>query len=240
MGSRAIFNQDTSGYKFDFEDFIKNELGLRLNKNSKHRNPSEEVCQDFLRGICKRGTSCRYLHSIKKSIVCKHWLRGLCMLEDQCEYLHEYNLQKLPKCVNYVVFGVCLSPNCVFAHGDYNIEICQDFERGLCIKGPKCKKKHVKKAACASFIAGNCPKGVACSEFHPKLELPEEQIVFEIPEQKFGATYAQGQRWSSRSYQFRRHNFDIICFRCGKKGHKAYNCRSLEKSFSRGNEISTK
>ncbi|KEZ42221.1 hypothetical protein SAPIO_CDS6070 [Scedosporium apiospermum] len=32
------------------------------------------------------------------SLVCKHWLRGLCKKGEQCEFLHEYNLRKMPEC----------------------------------------------------------------------------------------------------------------------------------------------
>lgn len=37
----------------------------------------------------------------EKSVVCKHWLRGLCKKGDQCEFLHEYDLQKMPECYFY-------------------------------------------------------------------------------------------------------------------------------------------
>ena len=30
------------------------------------------------------------------SLVCKHWLRGLCKKGDACEFLHEFNLYGLP------------------------------------------------------------------------------------------------------------------------------------------------
>ncbi|KAG9103942.1 RNA-binding component of cleavage and polyadenylation factor [Ceratobasidium sp. 370] len=30
--------------------------------------------------------------------VCKHWLRGLCKKGDACEFLHEYNLRHGPEC----------------------------------------------------------------------------------------------------------------------------------------------
>jgi len=37
--------------------------------------------------------------------VCKHWLRGLCKKGDQCEFLHEYDMTKMPECYFYSKFG---------------------------------------------------------------------------------------------------------------------------------------
>ncbi|CAG8434901.1 774_t:CDS:2 [Diversispora eburnea] len=135
---RSIFSNDKSNIKFDFEGFVKTELGLVLDKTPKSQSQrkqqiyNNEVCQDFLRGICKRGSFCRYVHSTKKLVVCKHWLRGLCMKGDeQCEFLHEYNLKKVPKCIYYMLFGECMTPDCIYSHED---EICDDYLHGFCIK----------------------------------------------------------------------------------------------------------
>ncbi len=40
-----------------------------------------------------------------KTIVCKHWLRGLCKKGDQCEFLHEYDMSKMPECYFYSRFS---------------------------------------------------------------------------------------------------------------------------------------
>ena len=32
------------------------------------------------------------------SVVCKHWLKGLCKKGEACEFLHEYNIRKMPEC----------------------------------------------------------------------------------------------------------------------------------------------
>jgi hypothetical protein len=37
--------------------------------------------------------------------ICKHWLRGLCKKGDNCEFLHEYDLSKMPECYFYSKFG---------------------------------------------------------------------------------------------------------------------------------------
>ena len=40
-----------------------------------------------------------------QTIVCKHWLRGLCKKGDQCEFLHEYDMSKMPECYFYTRFS---------------------------------------------------------------------------------------------------------------------------------------
>lgn len=58
------------------------------------------------------GGMCPFRHiSGEKTVVCKHWLRGLCKKGDQCEFLHEYDMTKMPECYFYSKFG---SFTCVF------------------------------------------------------------------------------------------------------------------------------
>lgn len=38
-------------------------------------------------------------------VVCKHWLRGLCKKGDNCEFLHEYDLSKMPPCHFFINYG---------------------------------------------------------------------------------------------------------------------------------------
>ena len=49
---------------------------------------------------------CPFRHiSGEKTVVCKHWLRGLCKKGDQCEFLHEYDMTKMPECYFYSKVG---------------------------------------------------------------------------------------------------------------------------------------
>merc|ERR550534_17650 len=46
-----------------------------------------------------KSTNCPFRHVRgDKTIVCKHWLRGLCKKGDGCEFLHEYDMSKMPEC----------------------------------------------------------------------------------------------------------------------------------------------
>ena len=46
-------------------------------------------------------------------VVCKHWLRGLCKKGDGCEFLHEYDMTKMPECYFYSRFSKCQRVQCV-------------------------------------------------------------------------------------------------------------------------------
>ena len=52
------------------------------------------------------GVPCPFRHvGGEKTVVCKHWLRGLCKKGDGCDFLHEYDVTKLPDCYFYSKFG---------------------------------------------------------------------------------------------------------------------------------------
>ena len=38
-------------------------------------------------------------------VVCKHWLRGLCKKGDDCEFLHKYDMERMPECYFYIKYG---------------------------------------------------------------------------------------------------------------------------------------
>ncbi|ERS96834.1 hypothetical protein HMPREF1624_07043 [Sporothrix schenckii ATCC 58251] len=109
------------------------------------------------------------------SLVCKHWLRGLCKKGEGCEFLHEYNLRKMPECNFFLRNGYCSNGDeCLYLHIDPRSKLppCPDYDnRGFCALGPTCPKKHVRrKAICPYFLAGFCPDGMrVCKEgAHPK------------------------------------------------------------------------
>lgn len=46
-------------------------------------------------------------HGGAKPAVCKHWLRGLCKRGDGCDFLHDYDAARMPECYFYSKFGGC-------------------------------------------------------------------------------------------------------------------------------------
>lgn len=166
---------DTLEYKFNFEEYVINNLGLDVYGENK-KNTLGGVCILFLKGGCNRGIQCPYKHiRAEKAVVCKHWLRGLCKKEDQCEFLHEYNLKKMPECWFYSKYKECASgEECIYLHIDPEAKIpeCPWYNRGFCKHGPDCKNKHIRRLPCYLFLAGFCPKGPDCELGHPKFEIP--------------------------------------------------------------------
>ena len=76
----------TPNYDFAFADFLKREYRFGI-------APTQPLCKADQEGHCPLGNTCPDRHKITRSKdVCKHWLKGLCKKGDQCEFLHEYNL----------------------------------------------------------------------------------------------------------------------------------------------------
>ncbi|PHH67074.1 hypothetical protein CDD81_4469 [Ophiocordyceps australis] len=106
------------------------------------------------------------------SLVCKHWLRGLCKKGEHCEFLHEYNLRKMPECNFFMRNGYCSNgEECLYLHVDplSRLPPCPHYDMGFCPLGPLCSKKHVRRKLCVFYLAGFCPDGPDCKlGSHPK------------------------------------------------------------------------
>jgi cleavage and polyadenylation specificity factor subunit 4 len=124
---------------------------------------------------CDKGAACPFRHIRgDRTIVCKHWLRGLCKKGDQCEFLHEYDMTKMPECYFYSRFNACHNKECPFLHIDPESKIkdCPWYDRGFCRHGPGCRHRHVRRVLCNNYLAGFCPDGSDCKYMHPRFELP--------------------------------------------------------------------
>ncbi|RCI12904.1 hypothetical protein L249_1342 [Ophiocordyceps polyrhachis-furcata BCC 54312] len=101
------------------------------------------------------------------SLVCKHWLRGLCKKGEHCEFLHEYNLRKMPECNFFMRNGYCSNgEECLYLHVDplTRLPPCPHYDMGFCPLGPLCSKKHVRRKLCPFYLAGFCPDGPECKQ----------------------------------------------------------------------------
>ncbi|KAI8821296.1 zinc finger CCCH domain-containing protein, partial [Fimicolochytrium jonesii] len=162
----------------------------------------------------------------EKRVVCKHWLRGLCKKGDLCEYLHEYNLKKMDECRFYAQYGECSNPECVYLHVDPETKVkdCPFYQSGFCKLGPSCKGKHTRKAICQNYLTGFCPKGPECNLGHPKFDPPNYNTAddgraqnADPAQQTNGGTAGDGNRPYRPLDQ-------VTCFKCGDKGHYANHC----------------
>ncbi|NXN87917.1 CPSF4 factor, partial [Bombycilla garrulus] len=103
-------------------------------------------------------------HGGAKPAVCKHWLRGLCKRGDSCDFLHDYDATRVPECYFYSKFGECSSKDCPFLHVGVTASPagCPWYDRGFCRHGPLCKYKHTRRVMCANYLVGFCPEGPKC------------------------------------------------------------------------------
>jgi cleavage and polyadenylation specificity factor subunit 4 len=136
---------------FTAEAFVKNELGIKLDKD-------DQICRLALTAAgCPLGPlHCPLRHTTPSSrnfqpskqlpthprererlaTVCKHWLRGLCKKGDACEFLHEYNLRRMPECWWFAKYGFCSAgDDCLYAHPNERKVECPDYRRGFCKLG---------------------------------------------------------------------------------------------------------
>ncbi|NWS61262.1 CPSF4 factor, partial [Chunga burmeisteri] len=111
------------------------------------------------------GEQCPFRHpGGARTVVCKHWLRGLCKKGDGCDFLHEYDVTRMPECYFHSKFGECSNKDCPFLHVDATTSTmgCPWYDRGFCRHGPLCKYKHTRRAMCANYLVGFCPEGPKC------------------------------------------------------------------------------
>eukprot|EP01105_Mastigella_eilhardi_P003683 TRINITY_DN1479_c2_g1_i1.p1 TRINITY_DN1479_c2_g1~~TRINITY_DN1479_c2_g1_i1.p1 ORF type:complete len:310 (-),score=77.11 TRINITY_DN1479_c2_g1_i1:8-880(-) len=103
-------------------------------------------------------------HRREKAVVCKHWLRGLCKKGDMCEFLHEYARDKMPECYFFSKYGECSNPECPYLHikPEEKMKECPWYARGFCKHGPRCRHRHIKKPPCEHYLLGFCPDGPNC------------------------------------------------------------------------------
>eukprot|EP00730_Choanoeca_flexa_P019600 TRINITY_DN9582_c0_g2_i2.p1 TRINITY_DN9582_c0_g2~~TRINITY_DN9582_c0_g2_i2.p1 ORF type:complete len:177 (+),score=20.19 TRINITY_DN9582_c0_g2_i2:88-618(+) len=99
---------------------------------------SEDQCLQSIYGRCPRGPLCPYRH-IKgsKGTVCNFWLRGICKKGDDCEFLHLYIEQLMPECFYFQKHQVCNKEDCKFKHVTEadRVRECAWYARGFCRNG---------------------------------------------------------------------------------------------------------
>ncbi|PPQ70773.1 hypothetical protein CVT24_001060 [Panaeolus cyanescens] len=173
---RDVINPQFHQNNFPAELHVKTELGLKLDKGCplgplhcplRHTTPSVQNFQP------PRPLPTHPRERERLSTVCKHWLRGLCKKGDACEFLHEYNLRRMPECWWFAKYGYCSAGDeCLYAHPKERRVECPDYNRGFCKLGPFCPRKHIRKVACQNFLTGFCPLGPDCPRGHPKPNIP--------------------------------------------------------------------
>ncbi|KAM6111116.1 LOW QUALITY PROTEIN: putative cleavage and polyadenylation specificity factor subunit 4-like protein [Pterocles gutturalis] len=124
--------------------------------------------------VLRPGTRCPFRRvGGERTAVCRHWLRGLCKKGDGCEFLHESDAARVPQCCFYSQFGECSSEDCPLLHTDGTASTvgCPWYDRGFCRHGPLCRYKHTRRVMCANYLVGFCPEGPKCKFMHLKAGL---------------------------------------------------------------------
>ncbi|KAI6188816.1 Cleavage and polyadenylation specificity factor subunit 4 [Aphelenchoides besseyi] len=219
------------------------------------------VCVKFTQGQCSLGAHCPLRHLVgDKQVVCKHWLRGLCKKGDQCEFLHEYDLSKMPECFFFSKYMACSNRECPFRHIDPESKIkdCPWYDRGFCRHGPFCKHRHRRRVICPNYLCGFCPDGKECKFTHPSFNIPtfdpkasgNARVSASImchncherghkatncPHLPSGAQIPQLDQNRARTFQATEHEkrnmADVTCYKCGEKGHYANRCHKGALAF---------
>eukprot|EP00035_Acanthoeca_spectabilis_P024129 m.452459 g.452459 ORF g.452459 m.452459 type:complete len:494 (-) comp20331_c0_seq1:35-1516(-) len=183
----------------------------------------EDLCRTFKRTRrCHREAYCPYRHTVgEKDKVCKHWLRGLCKKGDQCDFLHRYDLSRMPECYFFSTYGECNNDECIFLHIDpekRKVE-CPWYARGFCRHGGQCKNRHTRKVLCQKYLAGFCPDGPDCKRSHPSWEIPVETRGSD------GTVTSSHRLPSNRTGPLTTRPLDeVTCHKCRQMGHYADKC----------------
>lgn len=165
--------------RFEIERMIENQVGILPLAFEKMDKSLAATCNNFPRKECKFGMLCPFRHvRMDKNVVCKHWLRGLCKKGDDCEFLHVYDITKMPECYFYSMLNLCTNKECIFLHINPNDKVkdCPWYNRGFCRRGPDCRLKHIRRVICTSYLNGFCPRGNNCEAFHGKFYVDMESF----------------------------------------------------------------
>lgn len=166
-------------------------------------------------------------------VVCKHWLRGLCKRGDDCDFLHVYDPARMPQCLFFQHYGECTNKDCIFLHTrpEEKIADCPWYDRGFCKHGPRCRNRHTRRTLCTKYLAGVCVDGPDCKFAHPTFGAPVLMPRNEGP--AYGGAGA-GMGSGGANEGFRRDLSEVTCFKCWEKGHYAHRCPNSARTQSAG------
>ncbi|CAF3550866.1 unnamed protein product [Fusarium graminearum] len=231
----AILNHSATSYNFRFSPFLRQtyQVGLSPDRpvckafQSGHC-PNGTRCPERHVSDSKTSQPTGGLNSL----VCKHWLRGLCKKGEHCEFLHEYNLRKMPECNFFMRNGYCSNGDeCLYLHIDPQSRLppCPHYDMGFCPLGPNCSKKHVRRKLCVFYLAGFCPDGPDCKEgAHPKWSKDLEKPTLKSEEKKdeeMRVEFSQDDMDRQRDQQRDRDRDDGGRHRGGHGGHGGHGGR---------------
>ncbi|KAF7360146.1 mRNA 3'-end-processing protein YTH1 [Mycena venus] len=193
----------------------------------------------------------------RERTVCKHWLRGLCKKGDACEFLHEYNLRRMPECWWFAKYGYCSTGDeCLYAHPKERRVECPDYNRGFCKLG-ECSSadlhalENMYGVLHVSFISRafvlwdqSARVAIPSPDYHHQRHTKRRptRLLLKVPPPgqygRYGGEFDRSfQGGNANPGGFIRRNLDeVLCFKCGEKGHYANHCRNRNVPGNRGGQ----
>ncbi|DBA87432.1 hypothetical protein WJX77_011637 [Trebouxia sp. C0004] len=138
-------------------------------------DPKTQICFDFTKGVCTRGSSCKFSHDVALIVsvnsqergICFDFLRGQCHRGLLCRFSHDLSSLAAQQCQR---------------GSRRNAPICYDFVKGVCARGPDCRYSHDINSIindtrhssqsthagqlCHDYSKGRCARGAACRYSH--------------------------------------------------------------------------
>ena len=125
----------------------------------------------------------------------------------------------MPECWFFSKYGECSNPECQYLHIDPTSKAkeCLWYSRGFCKHGPNCRNRRIRKVIYTLYLTGFCPYGPFCEHPHSK-----HDSVNQMSNELGGQRHESNSNVASNAG-----NFDnVVCFKCGNKGHLANRCPS--------------
>jgi cleavage and polyadenylation specificity factor subunit 4 len=169
-----LYSTECRNFTFDFEEFIKSELGLDLDKPKKKEGTSAKPCTRLPFPINPASISPLMLPLffappfLPDEHICKYFLRGTCHKGAACQYKHTRggDREKSVVCKHWLR-GLCKKgEHCEFLHV-FNMKKmpeCWFYSKyGECCNGDECLYQHIdpesKVKECPWYARGFCKHG---------------------------------------------------------------------------------
>uniref|UniRef100_A0A8C5R623 Cleavage and polyadenylation specificity factor subunit 4 n=1 Tax=Leptobrachium leishanense TaxID=445787 RepID=A0A8C5R623_9ANUR len=208
-----------------------------------YRHPCGEktvVCKHWLRGLCKKGDNCEFLHvyDMTRMPECYFYSKfGDCSNKD-CPFLHIDPASKIKDCPWYDR-GFCKhGPACKYRHT--RRVMCENYLVGFCPDGPRCKFAHPKtdlvfSSDQAKNAAGYQKLNVSPPSCESDLVPTQPGLMLDLPSLSHLTVISMMQeRFRSMQENISsglRPLDQVICFKCGKRGHYANKCTNARFAF---------
>lgn len=169
---------DDGGYQSKFSRGGRGRGGAGQKHSSSLPVTFENVCVDFLKGTCGKGSNCLLMHhetiedlemreGLIKQVFCHDFQNGTCGREF-CKYIHASRQEE-----GFFLENGYFPPSMNARNKEklFYSDICLDFLRSQCIRGTRCTYKHVdhvedynerlclaRSIFCHDFQDGNCTR----------------------------------------------------------------------------------